>query len=682
MKASTTKQQWARGLRGVSVTYSRSDLAAVALLGAVVSVWAAVAGGSFSLLALLACVAMFAAFYLAGSLVAGVPALAAGLRFDLPLRLLVGYALVNTTLLVLAWVSPLGVVANFALVLAFVAWAFFKTKERREHPAEFAPLALVVLCVVATTLWCQDSIRPTSEQGDVVVYKPWIDGFYHSVHIRIFGASHGASTIEDFRLSGVPARPYHYGMYLMPAVIKQASAIHAYAAFAGILAPVGVLFTGFAAYAFFGSLWGVWPGVAAAAALLLFPDGAQQGMQNPFMSYHWLTQISPSATYGLALLALAWLFVIRGSTQGSRIQLVTGWAVAAVVVLYKLHYVVASALLLLLVPALFFRGEFGSRKRAAWAVSACVVYAVSLIVGQKVPGVPLIRFDGSAVGEILRLVQTFAKPGALKDAVVAHTGTALPWTSNLLYGVPYIAFAAFGLILPVFVTLVVLVRRRAPLLHVLFPLLLIANFLVMFFGLALDFESSTPDELSHRPVMIVYFFVTAFCGGALGLLLAESRRLSPRAAPVILGVATLLLAVPAFFGPGVQRMWAMPRISPVRVPKPLVRVAEHIRTHGGPDDVFQDSQFDRTYTIAALSERRTFVAHTMTSMTYRGEMVGTRSAAIDQFMQLRLPRAIRSRARVFGFRWFVLHQGDKVDWHPDVARHPVLLDGSVALYQF
>ena len=670
-----------RALREMTVTYSRSDLVAVSLVAAVVAVWAAVAGGSFSFRALVACEAMFFAFYLVGSVFAGFQSLAAGVLFDLPLRLLIGYGVVNTTLLVLAWVSPLGIVANFGILLAIATFVFFATRERKQSRENSASLWVVGICVAATTLWCQDSIHPTSDQGSLVLFKPWVDGFYHSVHIRIFAESHGGSSIEDFRLAGVPARLYHYGMYMLPAFIKQASGIHSYSAFAGILSPVGVFFTGLAAYAFFGSLWGAWPGLAASAALLLLPDGAQQGMQNTFMSYHWLTQISPSATHGLALLVVAWLFVVQGCTRGSRLQLVVGWLVSAVVAFYKLHYVIASALLVLLVPALFFRGHLGAQKRALWAVSACVIYVVALTVGQKVPGVPLIRFDGSSCGEILRLVQTFATPGTLKEYFVQRMGADFPWTSNLLFGVPYVLFSALGLFVPLLVILVVRLRGRMPLLYVLFPLLLIANFLAMFFGLALDFQRSTPDELSHRPVMIVYFFVVTWVGGALGLILVESRRLSGIAQPAIIGLATLLMAVPAFLGPGVQRMWAMPGISPVRVPISLVRVAEYIRTHGGTEDVFQDSQFDRTYAIAALSERRTFVSHTMTLMPFRGEMVAARTAAIDRLMGLHQPKLVVSTARAFGLRWFVLQKGNRVNWPSEVA-NPVFENGPFTVYEF
>jgi hypothetical protein len=215
-----------------------------------------------------------------------------------------------------------------------------------------------------------------------------------------------------------------------------------------------------------------------------------------------------------------------------------------------------------------------------------------------------------------------------------------------------------------------------------FPLFLIGNFLLMFFGLALDFDSSTPDELSHRPLMIVYFFVVGWVGGALGLMLVQARRTSEIARPVLIGSAAVLMTVPALLGPGVQLMWAMPRISPFRVPSSLVRVADYIRGHGGPEDVFQDSQFDRNYVIAALSERRTFVAHTMTRMPFRSEMVAVRSAAVDRLLGIRQPKLVLATARAFGVRWFVIHRGNPVGWPEEIANQPAFESGPFKLYEF
>jgi len=671
-----------RILKNMRVTFRVSDLIAVAAIAAVVACWSAVAAGAFSALALLACEAAFFGFYLVGSLFAGWSALAAGLLFDLPLRLLLGYAALNTALLALAWLSPLGIVANFALLFTLAAALFIAARPRRERRPLSLEFGVVALCLVATTLWCQDSIRPSSEQGALFVAKPWIDGFYHAVHLRIFGASHGAQSIEDFRLVGVPARPYHYGMYLSAAFIKQASGIDSYAAFAGILAPMGVFFTGLAAYAFIGSWWGAWPGFTASAALMLLPDGAQQGAQNPFMSYHWLTQISPSASYGLAVLALAWLFVSRACAQGRPLQLIAGWVIAGVLVFYKLHFFIASALLLLLVPALFFRSELGRRQRAAWAAAAIAVYAAALWCAQKVPGVPWIHFDGSSIGEILRLIQAFALPGRLRDYLAEHMGAGFSRAQNLLFGVPYVLVAVLGLFLPVLALLVARLRRRAPLLEVLFPILLIANFLVMFFGLALDFTSSTPDELSHRPLLVMYFFTVIWVGGALGRTLLESRRLGAVARSVSVSLSLVLLAVPAVLGAGVQLMWAMPSISPVRAPLDLVRVARYLQANASSEDVFQDSQFDRTCLVAALSERRTYVAHTLTRMPYRAEVVDARTNAVDSLMGLHQTKAVLAKARALGLRWFLLEPGDRVDWPAEFRDHPAFQAGQFKLYRF
>jgi hypothetical protein len=242
-------------------------------------------------------------------------------------------------------------------------------------------------------------------------------------------------------------------------------------------------------------------------------------------------------------------------------------------------------------------------------------------------------------------------------------------------------FAALGLLLPLFVVLLVRLRRRTPPLLLFFPLFLVANFLAMFFGLALDFESSTPDELSHRPIMIVYFFVTAWIGGALGLTLIDSDRPSRIARPAILGLALLLIVVPASLGSGAQLMWAMPKLSPVRLPTSFVRVAEYLRSHGSKEDVFQDSQFDRTYALAALAERRTFVSHTMTIMPFRGEMVAARTTAVDRLMGLQEPKLVVGTARTYGLRWFVLHRGNRVNWPPD-AVSPVFETGPFTVYEF
>ncbi len=661
-----------------------SDLAAVALIAAVVAVWAAVAGGSFSPLALVSCEAAFLAFYLVGSLWSGWPSLAGGVLFDLPLRLLAGYATVNTALFVLAWFSPLGIVANFGIVFAVAVALFLAARPTRSQaPGATVTFVALGLVLAATTLWCQDSLRPASEQAGAVVFKPWIDGFYHAVHLRIFGSGHGAATIQDFRLAGVPARLYHYGVYLTPAFVRQASGITSYAAFAGILVPVGVFFTGLGAYALVGTFWGRWPGLAAAAALLLLPDGAQQGMRNPYLSYHWLTQISPSATYGLALVAMAWLLVMRGCIQGRGLQVVAGWLVGGLLLFYKAHFFIASALLLLLVPPVFFRGSLGLRKRLLWAASALTAYLVTILSVRNVSGVPLIRLDGSGARQLLGLIGGFTEPEALRTFITQRVGTESSQLSNLLVGTPFVLIAVLGLFIPLLVLLIIYLRKRAPAPLWLFPLMVIANFLTMFLGLALDLRSSTPDELSHRPLMVMYFMVAAWVGGAAALALLESRRLGRLTRPLLIGLGVVLMAVPTFFGAGVHRMWALRGITPPHyVPVGLVHAAYFIRDHGDARDLIQDSQLDRFCVLAALSERQPFVAYSQTRIAHNADLVGERAEAVYDLMDLRDANAVRATARKLGIRWFLLTPGSTIDWPTEIADQPAFQLDGYKLYRF
>jgi hypothetical protein len=671
-----------------TVTYSASDLGVASLAAVVVAAWAAAAGDALSFRAFIACEAAFLSFYAAGSLFTAWGRLAAGALFDLPLRLLVGYLAVNTALLLLAWLSPLSIVANFVVVAAVVAALFLGSRPvRQRRPEHLAGLLVVGLSLAAATLWCQDSLRPTHIEGNTVLFKPWIDGFYHAVHLRIFGTAHGASTIEDFRMAGVPARLYHYAAYMTPAFIQAASGLRSYTTFAGILSPLGVMFTGLGAYALFGSFWGPWPGLASAAALLLLPDGAQQGLQNKFMSYHWLTQISPTASYGLALVALAWLFVLLGSRQSNRVQVLAGWAIAGVLAVYKLHFAVASALLLLLIPALFFRGGLGAGRRALWVIGGAAAYVVALVLIQRIPGVPVIRFDGSSVRAIFTLIESFAPRGPLRDFLDGHLGTEHSRGSNLAVGVPYLLLSILGLFAPLLLVLAVRLRNRTTPLLLAFPLLIVANFLAMFLGLALDYRSSTPDELSHRPLMIVYFVVVAWVGGATGLAWVESRRLARaarlgRAAQLGLTAAVALLLVPAFLGAGVQQQWAMPLFSPVRVPLGLVQAAEYMRDHGDPRDVFQASQFDRTALVEALSERRSYASRSLTIISHNGARLEQRFAAIGRFMDLRERVPVLATAQRLGLQWFLLEPGDQVAWPDELTARPAFEIAGYRLYRF
>ena len=666
-----------------TANYRVSDLVAVASCAAVVGIWASVAAGSFSLAALLACEVAFLTFYLVGSLAAAWPRLAEGIAFDLPVRLLAGYAAVNTTLFVLAWGSPLGIIANFCVVLLLAAAAFAWLRPVRERDGlQAASLWVMGISIVAATLWCRDALHPIETGMPNSLFKPWLDSFYHTVHIRIFGAAHGAASINDFRMSGAPARLYHYASYLTPALLKQASGISGFTAYTGIMVPMGVFFTGLGAYTLIASFWGKWAGVAACVALLLLPDGAQQGMKNSFMSYHWMVQIAPAATFGLALLAITWLLVLRGCMRGSLFQVGAGWVVGCAVVLYKAQYFIASALLLFIAPPLFFRG-LKLWHRLLWLGAAAGIYMGAIIATRDLPGLPIIQLDGSSTARLLEIVNTFADPGAMRDYIALHLGSAHPWIHNVVFGAPYLVLAALGFVGPLLVVLAIRLRSRRKEPLFVFPFLLVVNFLVMALGLALDNRGvATAEELQHRPFVWMYFALMSWGGGAAGLLLIEWRRLERWAKPVLCSLAVVLMVVPALKGGGIQRIPMMPEASYLSCSTGLLKVAEYMRTHGKPKELFQDSSFDFNYLVAALADRQPYVARTFIRVAYNEKLVEQRAVEVVQLMNLVDPSAVAANAHRMGITWFVLRPGQPVRWAAALVNKPAFADGGFRLYRF
>src|SRR5262249_53949788 len=104
-----------------------------------------------------------------------------------PLSFLAGFFLVNSALYALAWISPLGILADALAVVVLAAalvLAGSRLRPAREAPPadrseDGASLACVLVSLAAATLWSQDSLRPVLETPHVLVFRPWIDSFYH-----------------------------------------------------------------------------------------------------------------------------------------------------------------------------------------------------------------------------------------------------------------------------------------------------------------------------------------------------------------------------------------------------------------------------------------------------------------------------------------------------------------------
>ncbi|SIO45737.1 hypothetical protein SAMN05444166_4891 [Singulisphaera sp. GP187] len=295
-------------------------------------------------------------------------------RDDFPTAFLFGFLLLNSALLVLAWISVFSIITNAVILLA-CALALQAVGPPR--PAErglrlaMPGLLAVILSLAAATLWSQDSITAQSIFPDGVVLRPWVDSLFHARQVQVFRDSPGPVVMDDPRMAGQPMWFYHHGSYMTTALLARMTGTPTFLAYTSFQVPFGVVLSGLAAYALICSLWGDRAGVAAAAVLLLLPDASWHGFANPCLGYAWLQQIAPAGQYAVAILAVAWILMFEGCRTGRLSLVALAFLATGLALHYKAHLFVAAALVIWVYPALFltrFRWRWNLRSAHLWFI--------------------------------------------------------------------------------------------------------------------------------------------------------------------------------------------------------------------------------------------------------------------------------------------------------------------------
>jgi hypothetical protein len=644
-----------------------------------------------------------------------------------PLSFLTGYFIINSLLYLLAVLSPFRIATNFIAVLVVLILVVISSERGRPRllwtvPGSGAGLACVLVSLVAATLWSQDSLRPIVAIDRTLVFLPWIDSFFHACQIRMLRGSHGFGSFESIKMAGQPAGFYHYAAYTIPALLSAASAVSALDAYTRFMVPFGCFLTGLAAFSLVQSWWGARAGLAATVALLLLPDASGQWFGNKWLSYHWLQQISPAGSYGVALLALCWLLMIKGCAAGRPLLLAVSYLLAACSIEYKAHIFVANALLLWVFPA-FFARNLRWWARASWLALALASFLAATRLAAYLPRAPLLRLDFSSItvylakvahnfdNDTLRWMFSASSPGsglvreACRGAALLFLGT----------------FGLFGLACVALTLNFILRNRRVPDAKpasvvndrgrvsskpgrartssppgrttagpfaevspavLFFPIIMIANYLCMSLGLAIDPRNAAhSEELLHRPLVWAYFAVSSWVGGAL--VAGFPWRRLPRPVTVIgaVPIAVVLLAVPAYYGHNVQEgpEWGK-QLTSLPLPRSLADCALYVRNHSGSDDLLQCQGNDPTLFVSAMSERRAY------AVAYSGEapdaVLSNRLSQVADFEQLTDAEAIRQFALEHRIRWYVLPPGARVAWPNAFVADPDYSSDGFRVYRF
>jgi hypothetical protein len=610
-------------------------------------------------------------------------------RGSVVVRFAGGYLLLNTLVFALALAAPVSVTTAFAIAGIGGLATVLATRRRFRRvvpPAPRAPDAAALLIAgAAATLWCRDALDPLLQDGSNTVVRLWGDSFVHARLISAFMHADGIASLSDIRISGTPAYLYHYASYALPALGAAVSQAGAYETFASFMLPVGVLLTGLAAYALACSLWGGWPGVAAAAAIMLVPDAFQQGFGNRYLSYNFMQQVNVAGLYGVAVCAFAWIFVLDGCRRRREASVVLVWFVAAATLAYKAHLFVANALLILIYPCAFFP-RLGPASRIGIAIAFVATWALGLALAASFERAPTLRFDGTGAATYLANVAWNYDPGALGGffgRVLRDQPAAAPLVP--VYGAAMLTLSTFGVWLVVTPLTAWSLRRSVPAAILWFPFLITLNYLALSLGLALDVKGiGSPDELLNRPLVWAYFAVAAWTGGAAYFrVFGDALPRRPRARAALAALAALGFAGPLLHAANLQ---TFPRWGPAfasfaaanPVPTCLIAAARFLREASGPEELIQDADNDLRFIVAAFAERQAFATFT----TNRPP-----DALLERVWELGALRRMTDAGEIRHFAgerriaWYLLHPDSEVGWPPAVLDAPAFACDGYRVYR-
>lgn len=607
-----------------------------------------------------------------------------------PLCFLVGFFTINTILLLMLYILPWSIKTDlWILCLGIVLLTVSSVRSTRsvENPVDIASKKLsfvaLLIIMIAVSFWIQSSVHAVQSSGDTTILKPWADSFFHAGVISSIHNSQGFSSIQHLFLANQPMPFYHFAMYLFPSELCYFTPTNAYQAFNSFLMPFGLVLSGIAAYTLISFVWGYRAGIAAVVGILLIPDASEIGFHNAWLSYHWLQQIAPGGLYGVALVTLAWMFMLHGCKERLLGFVLISYFLTLLCVSYKFQIFFANAFIIWIFPALFF-SKLSAKLRIIGSIFSMASYFLAIKLTQQIKEIPFISYDGSASEKYSQftidqfgsawLKKLFTTNITLGDSLLDSTYWYCLMALMLFIG-------TFGVLGLVYFFQVGVLRRITPLFILLLPMLVICNYLISSLTLAYDSHLvGNPEELIHRPFVWAYYIVCIWVFGAFGYWFEIRLNTFKTSKYIFAVILAILLFVPWGLGRNVQvgPLWGK-NFTNTPYPTGLIEALAYVREHSKNNEIIQDSRNDPNLMITALSEKQIFVS------LYKPLDSAVQSTRVEELSNVKKMEDSESIVDYFKqnkISWFLAYPDDPLNWPLSMDELLVYQQGGYKVYSF
>jgi hypothetical protein len=506
-------------------------------------------------------------------------------------------------------------------------------------PAWWAP-ALVLL---GSALWSAANLRGLETVPDGVSLRPWVDFYFHARQIGNFSQFRGDPGSLHWALYGEPIAAYHYGSYIVAALVADLGGLSAMHLATSLFPVLGMVLTGAAMIVLAESSAGPRAAVIGVALLFFVPDVSSfvPGFTRQY-SYFFFQQVGVGGAYAVAAMGLA--LASAAKAIRTRSLLLTAWSGALFLLgaLFKIQIVMAFGVFFFACLALTAPGV----ARALRIAGACIVVAIyALAVARlgRIENAPTLSMSLEGVRQMFHL-QAAGGSGILAAVALVPVGALA------------IFAATYGLLLPLMASLMWRLRGD-PAMRPTIVLALGALFAHACVRLLIDDNRGYGDiaEINRKTFVLPYLVVVYATAVLMARLVGDGTAIAPRRRPALLALGLVFAAATAFAAVRLQE-WrgTSETFSGVVVPRGLFDVATRIRAVSARGEVVQLCTNDRYNQLASLSERPVYVAKLLVNAAPLSATESERLSKLAAIMSLDSLDSAVALARLMHVSWFVM----------------------------
>ena len=275
--------------------------------------------------------------------------------------------------------------------------------------------ASLVLIVAGSLLWSINNLRAFTPSLGGMVLVPWVDFLFHARQIGDFAHFGGDLGTLHPMLYGERLPLYHYGSYMVPALISYLGDIPSIQVATSVYPSVGMMLTG-AAMLVLVSNSGAAAVLLATGLLFLLPDPSfWRPDASRQESFFFFQQVGVGGAYAVAVMGLALGHALQAFDQRSWAGCIVAVCLFSLAALFKVQIFVAYSLffiLFVIVNAPWRRARSMLACAVAWVLSFALIARHS----GRLANAPTLELSTVGVKEYLYAMTTWCRPSTSLSA--------------------------------------------------------------------------------------------------------------------------------------------------------------------------------------------------------------------------------------------------------------------------